>query len=219
MKIITYNTQWFKGLDEVVDIARVVRVARDMADFDVICMQEVAINYKGLTGTTLTRQQRNWYIATRDSEFSGDPERMWQEYPSHENEPFQVSTEGTYYAIQLAAMRKEGRICKVPHTVGVPVNTFWDIGNTDGTAIWFHQRVGFEDRFINFLEGWGESYSYFVTKMQAMGYVWDTHYLPHDAAHKRQQGHKVASPEDELRGLSIGGNWAIVPRVDESMHK
>lgn len=52
MKIITYNTQWFKGLDEVVDIARIVNVAREMADFDVICMQEVAINYKDLTGNT-----------------------------------------------------------------------------------------------------------------------------------------------------------------------
>jgi hypothetical protein len=133
-------------------------------------------------------------------------------------EPFQVSTEGTYYAIQLACARKEGRICHVPHVVGVPVNTFWDIGNSDGTAIWFHQRVGFEDRFINFIEGWGESYSYYVRQMQAMGYVWGTHYLPHDAAHKRQQGHKVASPEDELRELGIGGDWTIVPVVDEVIH-
>lgn len=170
------------------------------------------------TGTTLTREQRNWYVATRDSEFGGDPEKMWQEYPSTITEPFQVSTEGTYYAVQLAAMRKEDRLCHVPHVVGIPVNTFWDIGNSDGTAIWFHQRIGFEDRFINFIEGWGESYSYYVLQMQAMGYVWGTHYLPHDAAHKRQQGHKVASPEDELRELGIGGDWTIVPVVDEVIH-
>lgn len=56
MKIVTYNTQWFKGLDDVVDIARVVNVARDMADFDVICMQEVAVNYKELTGHTPANQ-------------------------------------------------------------------------------------------------------------------------------------------------------------------
>ena len=173
---------------------------------------------EGQTGATLDRQQRNWYVATRDSEFSGDPEKMWQEYPSTAKEAFQVSTEGTYYAVQLAAVRKEGRICNVPHVVGVPVNTFWDIGNSDGTAVWFHQRVGFEDRFINFIEGWGESYSYYVKQMQAMGYVWGTHYLPHDAAHKRQQGDKVASPEDELKELSIGGDWAIVPVVDEVIH-
>lgn len=56
MKIITYNTQWFKGLDEVVDIARIVTVAREMGDFDVICMQEVAIQYRELTGDSAPDQ-------------------------------------------------------------------------------------------------------------------------------------------------------------------
>jgi endonuclease/exonuclease/phosphatase family metal-dependent hydrolase len=50
LKIVTYNVQWFKGLDNVVDIARVLDVAREMADFDAICMQEVAVNYTALTG-------------------------------------------------------------------------------------------------------------------------------------------------------------------------
>ena len=173
---------------------------------------------EGETGTTLDRAQRNWYVATRDADFSGDEQKMWQEYPSFPREAFQVSTEGTYYAVQLAWMRKNGRITSVPFAKGSPVNTFWDIGNTDGTAIWFHQRIGMEDRFINFVEGWGESYGYFVKQMQDYsaemgGIVWGTHYLPHDAAHKRQQGHGLVSPEDELRKLAIGGTWRIVPRV------
>jgi endonuclease/exonuclease/phosphatase family metal-dependent hydrolase len=50
MKIITWNVQWFCGLDGVVDIKRVVDAARAIADFDVICMQEVAINYPLLEG-------------------------------------------------------------------------------------------------------------------------------------------------------------------------
>ena len=50
MKIITWNVQWFCGLDGVIDIARVVKAAREMADFDVICMQEVAVNYPRMDG-------------------------------------------------------------------------------------------------------------------------------------------------------------------------
>ena len=50
MKIVTYNVQWFKGLDNVVDIARVLNVAREMADFDALCLQEIAVNYISLTG-------------------------------------------------------------------------------------------------------------------------------------------------------------------------
>ena len=52
MKIVTWNTQWFKGLDEVVSVERVLRVARELADYDVICMQEVAVNYPALSGLT-----------------------------------------------------------------------------------------------------------------------------------------------------------------------
>ena len=56
MKIVTYNVQWFKGLDNVVDIARVLDVAREMADFDALCLQEVAVNYTALTGTLQSNQ-------------------------------------------------------------------------------------------------------------------------------------------------------------------
>ena len=41
MKIVTYNVQWFKGLDNVVDIARVINVVREMADFDALCLQSL----------------------------------------------------------------------------------------------------------------------------------------------------------------------------------
>lgn len=50
MKIITWNVQWFCGLDDRVDVARIVAHAKAMADFDVLCLQEVAIDYPGLTG-------------------------------------------------------------------------------------------------------------------------------------------------------------------------
>ncbi len=169
-------------------------------------------------GITLDDAQRRWYVATRDSDFGGDPEKMWQEYPSTPDEAFQVSTEGTYYAVQLAAARKSGRICRVPHVDGVPVNTFWDIGSSDGTAVWLHQKVGLDHRFIKFIEGWGEPYSYYLTKLQLLGYVWGKHYLPHDADHKRQQGLVVAAPIDELRKLTIGGIWLIVPVVADITH-
>ncbi len=50
MKLITWNIQWGRGIDGRVDLARIVRHARSMADFDVICMQEVADNFPGLEG-------------------------------------------------------------------------------------------------------------------------------------------------------------------------
>ncbi|MCY7305883.1 MAG: endonuclease/exonuclease/phosphatase family protein [Rhodoferax sp.] len=50
MKLITWNVQWFCGLDDVVSVERVVDEARAMTDFDVLCLQEVAVNYPKLGG-------------------------------------------------------------------------------------------------------------------------------------------------------------------------
>jgi endonuclease/exonuclease/phosphatase family metal-dependent hydrolase len=52
MKLISWNIQWCRGCDGRVNPARISRVARDMADFDVLCLQEVARNYPDLAGST-----------------------------------------------------------------------------------------------------------------------------------------------------------------------
>lgn len=200
---------WHDNPEYELDPAGVVITPKDHEYFDGI---------EALVKKRLTIRQRAWYCATRNADFAGDPEKMWQEYPSTPDEAFQASTEGTYYAKQLAAARQQGRIGRVPYVSGVPVNTFWDIGNTDGTAIWFHQRVGPEDRWIKFEEAWGEPYSYFTKLIQDTGWTFGTHYLPHDADHERQHGDHIASPRDELEELLPGHRFEIVPRVDEVIH-
>ncbi|MBJ6128262.1 endonuclease/exonuclease/phosphatase family protein [Microvirga splendida] len=50
MKLITWNIQWALGMDGRVDPSRVIRHAREMGDFDVLCLQEVADNFPELTG-------------------------------------------------------------------------------------------------------------------------------------------------------------------------
>jgi endonuclease/exonuclease/phosphatase family metal-dependent hydrolase len=50
MKLLTWNVQWFLGLDGVVDVARVIAHARNLCDFDVLCLQEVSVNLRGLKG-------------------------------------------------------------------------------------------------------------------------------------------------------------------------
>ena len=50
MNLITWNVQWFCGIDGSVSVERVVDEACSMADFDVLCLQEVAVNYPALEG-------------------------------------------------------------------------------------------------------------------------------------------------------------------------
>ena len=49
--LITWNIQWGRGCDGVVDLKRIVDTARGLADFDVLCLQEVASNMPGLAGS------------------------------------------------------------------------------------------------------------------------------------------------------------------------
>jgi len=45
MKLITWNVQWCCGVDGRVDPARIVTEAKRLADFDVLCVQEIADNF------------------------------------------------------------------------------------------------------------------------------------------------------------------------------
>lgn len=48
MKLITWNIQWGLGIDGRLDLARIVADAKRIADFDVLCLQEVADNFPEL---------------------------------------------------------------------------------------------------------------------------------------------------------------------------
>jgi endonuclease/exonuclease/phosphatase family metal-dependent hydrolase len=50
MILVTWNTQWCCGLDGVVSPQRIVEGARKLGDFDVLCLQEIAVNYPRLEG-------------------------------------------------------------------------------------------------------------------------------------------------------------------------
>lgn len=201
---------WHDADEYKLDPTGVVISASDHEYFDQI---------EAKVGKTITPEQRAWWISTRDNDFAGEASKMWQEYPSTPEEAFQQSTAGTYYAIQIAKARKEKRFTTVPHQPGIPVNTFWDIGRGDGTAVWLHQRIGMRNHFIKFIEGWGEPYSYFVAEMQKTGWIWGRHYLPHDGAYVRQgQDYDTElSPQQMLENLGLR-NIEIVERVGELQH-
>lgn len=167
-------------------------------------------------GMKLDLHQRAWYVATFEGEFSSNEETMWREYPSYPGEAFKVSTEGAYYARQLSDMRRQGRITVVPFMPGYPVNTFWDLGLNDLQALWFHQHVGLQHRFIHYYENSGEGVSHYARVLmeltQQRGFTYAMHYLPHDGAHRRVA---MENPETYER-LLIKANVKpirIVPKI------
>jgi len=162
---------------------------------------------------TIDPDQRAWYVATKNADFTGAEEKMWQEYPSFPAEAFQISTEGNYYAKDMIAMRKRGGITTVP-VLDVPVNTYWDIGRSDGCAVWFQQELGGEDRFIDYYEGHYHDLRHYVAELRAKGYVYNKHFLPHDADHKRLSDYN-RSTKEMLEDLMPGETFEVMPRITE----
>lgn len=201
---------WWEAPEYTLQADSVVLSAADEAYF-----QQV----EQIAHTRLSAEQRAWYVATRESDFSGDATKMWQEYPSFVTEAFQVSTEGCYYAAQLSKVRQDGRIVPRIPVLQVPVNTFWDLGRGDASAIWFHQFATMQHRFLHYYENSGEDLALYASVLQEMalkhGYVYGTHYLPHDADHKRlgESADTNRSLRQILEGLMPGQRFEVVPRV------
>ena len=128
-----------------------------------------------------------------------------------------IDIEGAIYKHQYRRAIAEGRLCTVPVESKVPVNTFWDIGRSDATAIWFHQRVGLEDRFIDYFEANHEALDFYVKVLQERGYIYGEHYLPHDAGWSQLGAFQNQTVEEMLRGLGLQ-NTTVVERIPHISH-
>jgi endonuclease/exonuclease/phosphatase family metal-dependent hydrolase len=51
VRLLTWNVQWCRGLDGVVDPARIAHEARRIADPDVVCLQEINAGFADLPGS------------------------------------------------------------------------------------------------------------------------------------------------------------------------
>lgn len=113
-----------------------------------------------------------------------------------------VVLEGAIYADEIRQSLLDKRITTVKYDPGRPVNTFWDLGHRDKTAIWFVQSVGIEFNVINYHEDSLKKIPHYISVLQDMKYNYGVHNLPHDgdaetvsnitpAKQLRDVGHRV----------------------------
>lgn len=127
-------------------------------------------------GITLTDGQKAWYSKKQDAM----GEDMLREFPSTPEESFQTSIEGTYFNKEMAFLRKEDRICFVPHNPKKPVYTYWDLGFNDDTTITFIQENGEGFDVIDYYENNLEGLPHYVNYVNALPYNYAEHCWPHD---------------------------------------
>ena len=123
---------------------------------------------------------------------------------------FERGVEGSYYGKLIAESAREGRIKHVPYEVRSMVNTAWDIGYGDSTAIVFYQKIANELRIIDYYEAHGEGVAHYAKVLQDKPYVYGTHYFPHDAG----SGSFATGKSIQQSALEVGLRTVVLPRDD-----
>lgn len=161
-------------------------------------------------GVALTEGQEAWYV--KKAQQQGD--EMKREFPTTEDEAFEASIEGAYFSKEMTRVRLEGRICQVP-IENVPVDTFWDLGVNDDMVLWFRQRIGPQDRFVDYYANSGEGLKHYANilaeKAATNEWTYGAHYMPHDAR-ARRLGHEAKSVEQMAIEVGIKP-VVVVPRI------
>lgn len=154
----------------------------DIGDADIsLEINKYIDSIEKICGCSIDINQRRWYQLK--SAMMGDS--MKQEYPSTPSEAFEASNEGLYYGAQIAQMRREGKICKVPYQASSLVYSVFDIGLADQTAIWFVQFIpGGSINLIDYYEASGMAAKQCADLLNRKGYTYGCHTLPHDADSK-----------------------------------
>jgi phage terminase large subunit len=103
---------------------------------------------------------------------------------------FNVAVIGAYYGRQMTEAEDEGRITNVRCMKDITVDTWWDLGRSDPTSVWFVQHVAGEIRVIDHFSASycepAELAKMLQEKREQLGYTYGRHIAPHDAGHKRQ---------------------------------
>jgi phage terminase large subunit len=125
------------------------------------------------------------------------PEAYEQEYECS----WSATNTGAYYAKYINDLRNNSHIRPLPYDPALLVDTFWDLGIGDTTAIWFRQQTRTEYRYIDHYEINGADLAHFAKILKEKPYVYGRHVLPHDGAARDLSTGK--SRQENLRNLGI----------------
>ena len=100
------------------------------------------------------------------------------------NQEFECSfignVKGSIYGELITKLENEKRIARVPHDPSYPVNTAWDLGYNDSTAILFYQNVGHAINIIDSYENNNKAFPHYAQILKEKDYSYGEHIGPHD---------------------------------------
>lgn len=157
---------------------------------------------------------KSWYVAVHKASDTHvvDPDELLEAQATMTDEEYEQEYEcsfaaaliGAYYGKYMNDLETKGQICEVPYDRNAVVDTYWDLGIGDSTAIWFIQQIASEVHVIDYIEISGKGLPDIVKEIKNKEYAYGEHFIPHDGA-ARELGTGVTRQET-LRNLGIRTN-------------
>lgn len=139
----------------------------------------------------IAKREQGWYFAEHpvsrtklipDQELADSRKTMTtDEYAQEWECSFEASVKGAVFAREVLQARESGRITRVPYDPALLVDTDWDLGVGDATAIWFNQTLYTgEVRLIDYYENTGFGLAHYKNILNQKPYTYGMHWAPHD---------------------------------------
>jgi phage terminase large subunit len=127
---------------------------------------------------------------------------------------------GSYYGKLIDDAHAQNRLRETLNPdKGVKVETWWDLGMGDSTAIWFAQRSGPEVRILDYYEASGEALSHYAgvleQKAKERGWLYGDHVVPHDARQRSLDSGRTRL--DTLKSLGINATVQAAQKVEDGI--
>ena len=136
------------------------------------------------------------------------------------NQEFECSfignVRGSIYGELISKLEDDKRIARVPYDPSYPVNTAWDIGFNDSTAILFYQNVGHAINIIDCYENNNQAFPHYAQILKEKDYVYDKHIGPHDL---EQTDFTTGRTRREV-AYQLGLKFKIAPKlsIEDGIH-
>jgi len=93
---------------------------------------------------------------------------------------FTGTSKGSIYGDLVNELEDNKRIGGVPYDPAHLVNTAWDLGYTDATAIIFFQQINHNIHIIDYYSNEKEALPHYAEYLKNKDYIYGNHYAPHD---------------------------------------
>ena len=122
---------------------------------------------------------------------------------------FIAAVPGSVLGKDIQEIEERGQITHVPYDPVHRVDTFFDLGIGDATAIWFVQKVGRAVHVIDYEEERNEGLPFYARLLDDKGYLYGTHHAPHDIEVREMS----TGRSRREAAYDLGINFRVVPKL------